>query len=83
MSDERDPDAERSPAEERVVALLGLLAPSELERPVDLAPRVVRRARWQRALRNALEATGSLAGAVGDGLGFLVGPSRRPGGPRP
>lgn len=81
MSDETDPDTALTPAEQRVVGLLGLLRPAEREPLPDLAPAVVRAARWQRAVRTVLRATGGLAGTVADEVGFLLGVRRGPGRP--
>jgi hypothetical protein len=63
-----------SPAELRVRELLGQLrgAPPAAPPGTDLARRVVRTARWQRALRSALAATGNVFGALGDGLAVLA-----------
>ena len=43
----------------------------------ELVPRIVRNARWQRAIRAPLRAVGSLVGALAEGLEVLLGSSRR------
>jgi hypothetical protein len=48
-----------------------------VEGGAQLAPRVVRAARWQRAVRTPLQAAGRLAAALVDGVAFVVGGTRR------
>ena len=72
---ERGGDA-LTPAERRLLALLLLLRGE----PVGRAPapeRVVRIARVQLALRDALQAIAGLAAAVGDGLALVFGARTR------
>lgn len=41
---------------------------------LELVPRIVRRARWQRAVRAPLRAAGTLVGALADGVAAFFGP---------
>lgn len=68
------PDVE-TPAEQRVVDLLGVL---RLDPPVSdpaLPAFVAHTARWQRAVRGALEVTGIMASAALDVVSLLVRPT--------
>ena len=80
MSDETRPDEERSPAEERVLALLAFLRAEAERDDATLVRNVMRNIQFQRTLREALAALGSLAGAVADGVAAILGLPRRPGG---
>lgn len=77
MNPERD---EASPAAR---ALDGYLESLRTDRPTpapNLVPSVVRKARWQRAVRAPLHAVGALVSALADGLAIMLGSgqSRRP-----
>ena len=67
-------DDELTPAEARVRELLRSLAGAPPARPgTALVPHVVRTARWQRAVRGAVQAASGVLGALGDGLSMLIG----------
>ena len=68
-----------TPAEARVLTLLGELGQAPPAPGTDLAVRVVRRARWQRPLKTVLDLTGGLAGAVAHGARLLLGRRHRGG----
>lgn len=73
MSDQDDTDpVPEAPAER---SLLGLLAPLRAEEPaVALSTdRVIRTARWQRTVRSALHAAGTVAASVADGTRVILG----------
>jgi len=73
MSDQDDTqDAPPGPAER---SLATLLAPLRAEEPAgELSARgVVRRARWQRTVRAALQAVGSVAASTADGARVVFG----------
>ncbi|MDQ3162724.1 MAG: hypothetical protein M3Q92_07810 [Actinomycetota bacterium] len=80
MSDEREPDAERSPAEERVLTLLTLLRAEAEQADRRLVGSVMRHVRYQRTLREVLITIGSLAEAVTHGVAAILGLPRRSGG---
>jgi hypothetical protein len=44
----------------------------------QLVPHILRKARWQRAIRAPLHAAGGLVGAVAEGIGVLIGAGRGP-----
>lgn len=73
-----DPEDPASPAQARLRELLAPLREDAPAPSVELVPRVIRAARWQRGVRGVLAAVGTLAGAVGDGLRALLGPRGRP-----
>ena len=68
---EEQPDA-LSPAERRLGEHLQLLRTDPPAPPAPLVARILRVARWQRAVRGPLVAVGALAGAVLDGLRSLL-----------
>jgi hypothetical protein len=70
------------PAQERVVALLGLVAAEPPESDPKLVEDVMSTVRWQYAVRGLLVAAGELAGALADVLVLALGSSRSDGRPR-
>jgi hypothetical protein len=64
-------------AEARAATLLGELRTAVPPHREDLAQVVVRRARWQREVRQVLVAVGSAASGAAGGLGALVRGRRR------
>lgn len=74
MSDEAEP---LSPAEQRVHTLLSELAEDTAPRGEELTASVVRTARWQRPVRQALFAFGTAASAVATGAGASYRAYRR------
>jgi len=68
---------EPSPAERRLGEHLELMRVAGPEPGHSLVRRIVRTARWQRALRAPLLVAGVIAAAVVDGLRRLVAPSGR------
>lgn len=71
------PDEDLTPAELRVREFLHGLASDAAPPAGDLSTRVVRAARWQRAVRTPLRAVGGLASAVRDGVELVIGTRRR------
>jgi len=65
-----------SPAERRLAEHLEIVRPLPPSTGGSLARRVVRRARHQRALREPLRLIGSIAAAVVEGIGGLLGVQR-------
>jgi hypothetical protein len=65
------------PAEERVAGYLATLRDDAPGPGDELTSAIVRRARWQNAVRTPLRAVGSLAGALGEGVALLTGLRRR------
>ena len=66
------------PAEAKLAEHLALLR-AEAPRPgTALTHRVVRTARWQRALRSPLRVVGMIAAGIADGAAALLGFRRRP-----
>jgi hypothetical protein len=74
------PDEELSAAERRLVEHLEIVKASPPQGGQALVRQVVRKARWQRALRQPLQVIGTIAAAVVDSLAGLLGIRR---GPRP
>lgn len=75
-----DPDPDiMTPAERRLLELVGALRGQTPEPGADLGARVVRTARWQHAVRAPLAAIGRLAGTVADGLALIAGAGGRRG----
>jgi hypothetical protein len=71
-----DPPAdELTPAERRLTEHLELLRASPPTGGPQLVPRVIRGARWQRAVREPMVLVGMVASAVADGLALLFKPS--------
>ena len=73
MSIPSAPDEELSAAERRLVEHLEIVKASPPQSGQALVRRVVRRARWQRALGEPLQVIGSIAAALVDGLAGLFG----------
>ena len=76
MSDERHEDEQVPASERRLLALLQLLAEGDRSDD-DVRRTVMRRVRWQHALRGSLTALGLVAVSVVDGLGLIFGLDRR------
>ena len=74
MTDSDVPAEHLSPAEQRLFQHLELLRASPPTAAPDLILRIVRRARWQRAIRGQLILVGAVASAIGDGLRLLLRP---------
>jgi hypothetical protein len=70
-----DPE-ETGPATRRLEAYLKSLGDDPPRPGAELAPAIVRRARWQRIVRVPLHAAGSLVGALADGLAVFFGSGR-------
>jgi hypothetical protein len=69
-----DPGDELTPAERRLNEHLDILR-QDVPRPaVQIVPRVIRSARWQRVIRRPLVAIGALAASIGTGLRLLIKP---------
>lgn len=66
-----------TPTERRLSEHLGLLRSSPPAAAPDLIARIVRRARWQMAIRDPLLFVGAVAAAFADGLSLLSGPVLR------
>lgn len=60
-------------SETRVTEYLGELRDEPPGSRAELAPAIVRRARWQEAVRTPVKAAGLLAAALGDGLALILG----------
>ncbi len=80
MSDRGEPDAELTPAEQRLLGLLTLLREAPPEPDEGLTRAVMRRARWEAGVRSALRNVGGLAAAAAESVSVLLG--RRSGSPR-
>ncbi len=74
MSEGENPAEDLSPAERRLAEHLGLLRGGPSDAESDLLSGVLRRARWQRAIRDPVVLMGAVAVAVGDSLTLLFGP---------
>jgi hypothetical protein len=72
MSDHENPEGELSPAERRLSEHLALLRASPPSATPELIARIIRHARWQRAIRGPLVLVGAVASAFADGLGLLL-----------
>ncbi len=68
------PADELTPAERRLTEHLELLRASPPIAAPGLVPRVLRGARWQRAIRDPLVLVGTVAAAIAEGLGVLFKP---------
>jgi hypothetical protein len=68
-----DQSADLSPAERSLDEHLQLLRSDPPAAPGTLVSRVVRTARWQRAIRRPLMTAGAIAGAITDGVRLLFG----------
>ncbi len=72
-----DEPERRAPAERRLDEHLAVLRASPPQPGQELAPRVLRDARWQRVVRAPLRVAGMIAAAAIDGLAGLIGGRRR------
>ena len=66
-----------SESEDRVAEYLGELRDDPPAPGTGLTPAIVRRARWQQAVRRPVRAIGALAASLGDGLTLVLGVRRR------
>jgi hypothetical protein len=73
VNGEGNPPEALTPAEERLRQHLRLLREDTDQVDASLTERVVRAARWQRALRTPLRLAGVLAAALGEGIVVLLG----------
>lgn len=73
MTPAPDRDDDLTPAERRLRDHLAVLAAEAPEPDASLPPRVVRSARWQRAVRAPLWVGGMLVGALGDATRVMIG----------
>jgi hypothetical protein len=71
MNGVNKPAEEISPAERRLIEHLELLRATPPLAAPELLARIVRRARWQREIRDPLVLIGSAAAAFADGLHLL------------
>lgn len=67
-----DPEAP-TPAERRLAELLAEVRGAPVPEAPDLTHRVVRTARWQRGVREALSSIGGLTAALADAAATLLG----------
>ena len=72
-------DAPPTPAEQRLQQHLLVLREDAPQPGTELVPFVVRRARWQRAVRGSLRAVGRLLSAAFGGVALATGLRRRAG----
>lgn len=66
-----------SESEDRVSEYLAELRDEPPAPGTRLTPSIVRRARWQQAVRRPVKAVGALAAALGDGVALVLGVRRR------
>ena len=66
-------EGESTAAQQRLLGLLGSLSGSPVELPGDLAPQVVRTARWQRRVRGLAFGVGGFAAAAAGAVAVLIG----------
>ncbi|MCC6830603.1 MAG: hypothetical protein IT200_04585 [Thermoleophilia bacterium] len=71
-----DPDAP-TPAERRLADLLAEVRGAPVPEAPDLTHRVVRNARWQRGVREALSSLGALSAALAEAAATLLGLHRK------
>lgn len=76
MSTPAEPGEQLSRAERRLVEHLEIVRASPPRADRSLVRRVVRRARWQRALREPLQLIGAIAAVVVEGVAGLLGVRR-------
>ncbi len=74
MNRPEDTPDELSPAEQRLHEHLAVLREDAPPAPTTIVKRVVRSARWQRAIRRPLQAIGALSATVGHALRLLLKP---------
>ena len=67
------PDPEPTPAERRLAELLAEVRGAPVPEAEDLTDRVVRTARWQRGVREALVSLGGLSSALAEAAATLLG----------
>ena len=77
MSEPPETDENLAPAERALSEHLALLRDDPPLPGATLVTKVVTTARWQGTLRRPLFAIGSLAQAIKEGIGLLVGPVGR------
>jgi hypothetical protein len=75
MTDSDVPAEHLGPAERRLSEHLELLRASPPTAAPDLITRIVRRARWQHAIRGQLILVGAVASAIVEGLRLLLRPA--------
>jgi hypothetical protein len=73
MNDDRTPDEDLTPAEERLVALLTLLRAEAPRSDETLTEAVIRTARWQLVFLGVFRAVGGFATATVDTLAGILG----------
>jgi hypothetical protein len=73
MTDGDIPADEFSPAEQRLSEHLDLIRASPPTAAPELIARILRRVRWQRAIRDPLLLMGAVVSAIGDSLRLLIG----------
>jgi hypothetical protein len=73
VNDEARPDDQLTPSEERLLSLLLLFSADRPEADASLTDSVLRTVRWQLLVRGFARTMASLASAVGEGLGILLG----------
>jgi hypothetical protein len=66
------PADDLTPAERRLAQHLELLRATPPTGAPELVPRVIRRVRWQQAIRGPLVLVGAVAAAIAEGAGLLV-----------
>ncbi len=76
MSEDDRPREALGPADERLQELLALLQTDAGRLDPVLVERVMRAVRWQRTVRDVIDALSGLASAVRDSLTVLVGSQR-------
>jgi hypothetical protein len=74
MSDGENPADDLTPAEGRLSEHLELLRASPPTAAPQLIARIIRRVRWQRAIRDPLILMGAIASAIGEMLRLLLRP---------
>lgn len=74
MNGSEDTSDELTPAERRLHEHLAVLRDDAPQAPPTMVRRVVRSARWQRAIRRPLLAIGALSATVGHALRLLLKP---------
>ena len=74
MSNGENPADHLTPAELRLSEHLALLRASPPTAAPELIRRIMRRARWQAAIRDPLVLVGAVAFAIGESLRLLVKP---------
>ncbi len=74
MSEDDNPAEDLSPAEQRLSEHLELLRASPPTAAAEMVVRIVRRARWQSAIREPMVLVGTVAAAIGESLAMLLKP---------